>query len=129
MSKIKIGYVVATPEVLFNENLIAYQGDTEDAFKKLRDLGYEGAELMLANPDIVKIEDIIMEIKAIFVLYQGRKKASAVEKIKIQIHKARRRLITFQTILLASSLDFELVISLIDIAYNPKSAKNTKIQV
>ena len=58
MSKIKIGYVVATPEVLFNENLIAYQGDTEDAFKKLRDLGYEGAELMLANPDIVKVEDI-----------------------------------------------------------------------
>jgi sugar phosphate isomerase/epimerase len=51
MSSIKLGYVVATPELQRDENVTAYQGDTETAFRKLRDLDYDGAELMIRDPD------------------------------------------------------------------------------
>ncbi len=50
MAKIKIGYVVATPEVRPDEGVTAYQGDTGTAFRRLRELGYDGAELMICDP-------------------------------------------------------------------------------
>ena len=49
--RIKLGYVVATPELRIKENVTAYQGDMETAFRKLGELGYDGAELMILDPD------------------------------------------------------------------------------
>lgn len=54
MGSIKIGYVVATPELRFDEGVTAYQGDVEEAFRRLRDLGYDGAELMIRDPDHIE---------------------------------------------------------------------------
>lgn len=51
MISIKVGYVVATPELCFDEGVTAYQGDAEEAFRKLRALGFDGAELMIRDPD------------------------------------------------------------------------------
>lgn len=51
MSSIKLSYVVATPELRRDEGVTAYQGDTESAFRRLRDLDYDGAELMILDPD------------------------------------------------------------------------------
>lgn len=51
MSSIKLGYVVATPDLRRDESITAYQGDTEAAFRRLHDLGYDGAELMIRDPD------------------------------------------------------------------------------
>lgn len=59
MRRIKLSYVIATPELLMNENVTAYQGDIEEAFNKLKTLGYEGVELMLVEPknvDLAKIK-------------------------------------------------------------------------
>jgi len=50
MAAIKLGYVVATPELHLSEEVTAYQGDMETAFRRLRDLGYDGAELMVRDP-------------------------------------------------------------------------------
>lgn len=55
---IKISYVIATPELLRNENVTAYQGDIKETFSKLRDFGYDGAELMLVNPRKVNLKEI-----------------------------------------------------------------------
>ena len=54
MGSIKIGYVVATPELRFDEGVTAYQGNMEEAFRRLRDLGYDGAELMIRDPDCIE---------------------------------------------------------------------------
>jgi len=51
--KIKLGYFVATAELRIDEKVTAYQGDMETAFQKLSALGYDGAELMILNPDAV----------------------------------------------------------------------------
>jgi len=51
ISTIKIAYMVATPDLRDEETVTAYQGDIKTAFRKLRDLGYDGAELMVGNPD------------------------------------------------------------------------------
>lgn len=48
---IKLGYMVATPELKIEESVTAYQGDMKDAFSKLRMFGYDGAELMVLDPD------------------------------------------------------------------------------
>lgn len=50
---IKLGYIVATPELRVAETVTAYQGDLDVAFNKLRKLGYHGAELMILDPDLV----------------------------------------------------------------------------
>lgn len=52
-NKIKISYLVATTELRIDEKVTAYQGDMETAFQKLNGLGYDGAELMILNPDFV----------------------------------------------------------------------------
>ncbi|MCE5265558.1 MAG: sugar phosphate isomerase/epimerase [Deltaproteobacteria bacterium] len=54
MSSIKIGYVVATPELRLDEGVTAFQGNMEEAFRRLRDLGYDGAELMIRDPDRIE---------------------------------------------------------------------------
>jgi sugar phosphate isomerase/epimerase len=51
--KIKLGYFVATAELRIDEKVTAYQGDMETAFHKLSELGYDGAELMILDPDFV----------------------------------------------------------------------------
>ena len=51
--RIKLAYLVATPELRVDETVTAYQGDMEAAFRRLSDLGYDGAELMILNPDFV----------------------------------------------------------------------------
>jgi sugar phosphate isomerase/epimerase len=51
--KIKLGYFVATAELRIDEKVTAYQGDMETAFQKLSELGYDGAELMILDPDLV----------------------------------------------------------------------------
>jgi len=53
MSMIKLAYLVATPELRIDETVTAFQGDTREAFRRLRDLGYDGAELMIREPDSV----------------------------------------------------------------------------
>jgi len=57
-STIKIGYMVATPELKVEEALTAYQGDLKEAFSKLRYFGYDGAELMVLNPDHVDRDEV-----------------------------------------------------------------------
>jgi sugar phosphate isomerase/epimerase len=52
-NKIKLGYLVATPELRSDETVTAYQGDMETAFRKLSEMGYDGAELMILDPDSV----------------------------------------------------------------------------
>ena len=59
MSKIKLGYVIATPELSFSENVTAYQGEISEAFRKLKNLGYDGAELMLVDPKRVEQRKIV----------------------------------------------------------------------
>ncbi|MFH1081442.1 MAG: sugar phosphate isomerase/epimerase family protein [Pseudomonadota bacterium] len=54
MDSIKIAYVVATPELRYDEEMTACQGDVEEAFRSLRDLGYDGAELMIRDPDCIE---------------------------------------------------------------------------
>ena len=51
--KIKLAYFVATPELRIDGKVTAYQGDMEEAFSKLSELGYDGAELMILDPDFV----------------------------------------------------------------------------
>jgi len=51
--KIKLGYLIATAELRIDEKVTAYQGDMETAFHKLSELGYDGAELMILDPDFV----------------------------------------------------------------------------
>jgi sugar phosphate isomerase/epimerase len=51
--KIKLAYFVATPELRIDDKVTAYQGDMETAFHKISELGYDGAELMILDPDVV----------------------------------------------------------------------------
>lgn len=55
----KICYQVATPDIRKSPLVTAYQGDMEEGFKRLRDLGYDGAELMIKDPALLDKEKII----------------------------------------------------------------------
>jgi len=46
----KLSYHVATPEVKILPSVTSYQGDLETSFKRLHEVGYEGAELMVCDP-------------------------------------------------------------------------------
>ncbi len=52
-NKIKLSYFVATAELRIDAKVTAYQGNMETAFHKLSELGYDGAELMILDPDFV----------------------------------------------------------------------------
>ncbi|MCK7521833.1 MAG: hypothetical protein MZV64_31220 [Ignavibacteriales bacterium] len=54
MGAIKIGYVVATPELRFDEGVTAYQEKMEEAFRRLSNLGMIGADLMIRYPDCIE---------------------------------------------------------------------------
>jgi sugar phosphate isomerase/epimerase len=54
MESIRIAYVVATPELHFDDSVTACQGDVEKIFQRLQALGYDGAELMLRDPDSIE---------------------------------------------------------------------------
>ena len=49
----KISYVVATSDVRWHENMNASQGDLHKIFLFLREMEYEGVELMVRDPDLV----------------------------------------------------------------------------
>jgi len=48
--KMKLCYQIATPDVIPAPGVTAYQGDLDTAFRRLKECGYNGAELMVANP-------------------------------------------------------------------------------
>jgi sugar phosphate isomerase/epimerase len=53
MGQLKIAYVVATPDLKINERVTALQNGLESSFRKLKEDGYDGAELMIGDPDQV----------------------------------------------------------------------------
>lgn len=54
----RLCYQVATPEVTPAPGVTAYQGDLEHAFARLRECGYEGAELMVCDPRKINVEEL-----------------------------------------------------------------------
>ncbi len=46
----KLAYQVSTPEVEPLPSVTAYQGDLAASFRRLKEVGYDGAELMVADP-------------------------------------------------------------------------------
>lgn len=46
----KICYQVATPDVAIEPSVTAFQGELSHSFKKLKEFGYDGVELMTLNP-------------------------------------------------------------------------------
>ena len=55
----KLCYQVATPDVRIAPGVTAYQGDLETSFARLRECGYEGAELMVCDPAAVDANRVI----------------------------------------------------------------------
>lgn len=49
----KLAYQVSTPDVRPAPGVTAYQADLEHAFARLREEGYDGAELMVCNPGTI----------------------------------------------------------------------------
>ena len=58
MRNIRLAYMMATPEIVRNENVTAYQGDLEKGFRVLRDAGYDGVEFMTRDPQEDDIRSI-----------------------------------------------------------------------
>ena len=57
----RLCYQVATPEVLPAPGVTAYQGDIGHAFARLKECGYEGAELMVCDPrkiDVAYLQEL-----------------------------------------------------------------------
>ncbi|WP_101876724.1 sugar phosphate isomerase/epimerase family protein [Lachnoclostridium edouardi] len=62
----KLSYQVAAPDVKEGPGVTAYQGDIERSFERLKETGYEGAELMVCNPksfDWEKIRELSQKYK------------------------------------------------------------------
>lgn len=60
----KLAYQVATPEVKPSLAVTAYQGDMAQSFRRLAEVGYDGAELMVADPariDAALVEKLAAE--------------------------------------------------------------------
>lgn len=55
----KLCYQVATPDVDIAPTVTAYQGDIQNSFKKLKECGYNGAELMVCNPAQIDVNQVI----------------------------------------------------------------------
>ena len=45
----RLSYQVATPDVVIAPSVTAYQGGLEHSFARLKECGYEGAELMVKH--------------------------------------------------------------------------------
>ena len=54
----KLCYQVSTPEVRPAPGVTAYQSDLETSFRRLKECGYEGAELMVANPALIDVKEV-----------------------------------------------------------------------
>ena len=54
----RLCYQVATPDVIPAPGVTAYQGDLEHSFARLRECGYEGAELMVCDPRKIDVEEV-----------------------------------------------------------------------
>jgi sugar phosphate isomerase/epimerase len=50
-TKLKIAYMVSTPDLRIDESVTALQGDLKKCFCMLRDRGYDGVEIMAGDPD------------------------------------------------------------------------------
>ena len=59
----KLAYQISTPEVRVAPGVTAYQSDLETSFRRLKECGYEGAELMVANPRTVDV-DLVAKLAA-----------------------------------------------------------------
>lgn len=53
MRQLKIAYVVATSDLKINERVTALQIGLDSSFRKLKEAGYDGVELMIGDPDKV----------------------------------------------------------------------------
>ena len=53
MRQLKIAYVVATSDLKINERVTALQLGLDSSFRKLKEAGYDGVELMIGDPDKV----------------------------------------------------------------------------
>ena len=60
---IKIAAMVGTPD-LRQETLAVYAGDLDTAFNRLGNLGYDGVELMVRDPDLLDAESIRRSLDA-----------------------------------------------------------------
>ena len=56
---LKLCYQLATPDVAKSPLLTAYQGKLKEGFKRLRELGYDGAELMVRDPEQLDLREIV----------------------------------------------------------------------
>ncbi len=54
----QLAYQVSTPEVRKAPGVTAYQDDLADSFRALAEVGYDGAELMVANPGLIDAERV-----------------------------------------------------------------------
>ncbi len=54
----RLSYQVSTPEVARSWGVTAYQSDLERAFNKVAQIGYDGVELMVADPRLISVEEI-----------------------------------------------------------------------
>ena len=50
MGQLKIAYMVATPDLKISERVTALQTELDEAFRRLKDGGYDGVEFMIGNP-------------------------------------------------------------------------------
>ena len=49
----KLAYQISQRDVRVEKNITSYHGDYETCFKRVRECGYDGVEIMVANPDKV----------------------------------------------------------------------------
>lgn len=103
----KLAYQIATPEVKESWAVTAYQGPLEQSFKCLAEIGYDGAELMVAIPEqidgtIIKslsekyalpiamicTGEILGQEGLCFTLNDSKKRAQAIESVKAAIRLA-----------------------------------------
>lgn len=54
----KLCYQVSTPDVRPAPGVTAYQSDLETSFRRLKECGYEGAELMVCDPAKIDVEEV-----------------------------------------------------------------------
>lgn len=54
----KLGYQISTPEVRRSDSVTAFQGELEASFRALKAIGYDGIELMVADPKKIDAETV-----------------------------------------------------------------------
>ena len=62
----KLAYQISTPDVIPGPQVTAYQSDLDTAVRRLSEVGYDGAELMVCNPaaiDVAHLERLAQRYK------------------------------------------------------------------